>query len=178
MKLGTRLVGQQEKEYVYYHKVPTFLTPFLEPVSTEIPEVCIPYKSSTVWVPKTFSAPIVWVACKAWESWRAAEVEERNLCRLLGECEHNWRLSTEVEGVVGGRCGKVRFGVAARVQSAFGCCPLHNLTARSALQRQPPSPLSPPRPCATRNTSPLTRYALRPEQTICQVANYTIPFRG
>jgi len=32
-------------------------------------------------------------------------------------------IEEEVVRVVGGGSGKVRFGVAARVQSAFGCCP-------------------------------------------------------
>ena len=93
----------------------------------------MPCKSSTVWVSKTSFAPVVWAACWAWESWRAAEVDERDLCKILGEREHSWRRSIvdaiEGEGVVGGRCGKVRLGVAVtvRVQSAFGCCPLHHI---------------------------------------------------
>lgn len=83
----------------------------------------MPCKSSTVWVSKTFFAPVVWAAC--WESWRTAEVEERDLWKILGEGEHSWRrsIADAIGGayVVGGS-GKVRFGVAARVQSAFGCC--------------------------------------------------------
>jgi hypothetical protein len=55
------------------------LASFLEPVSAKISEACMPCKSSTVWVSKTFFAPVVWAACWAWESWRAAEVEERDL---------------------------------------------------------------------------------------------------
>jgi hypothetical protein len=89
----------------------------------------MPCRSSTVWVSKMFFAPVVWVASWAWESWRTAEVEESDLWKSLGEREHSWRRSIvdAIDGeeacVVGGGSGKVRLGVAARVQSAFGCCP-------------------------------------------------------
>ena len=54
----------------------------------------MPCKSSTVWMSKTFFAPVVWAACSAWESWRTADVEERDLWKILGECEHSWRRSS------------------------------------------------------------------------------------
>lgn len=100
---------------------------FLVPDSARISVACMPCKSSTVWVSKIFFAPVVWAAFWAGESWWRAEVDERDLWKILGEHEHSWRRSIvdAIEGC-GALCGRRRkvgrFGseVAARVQSAFG----------------------------------------------------------
>jgi len=136
----------------------------------------MPCKSSTVWVSKMFFAPVVWAACWAWESWRTAEVEQRDLWKILGECEHSWRRSI-ADAIGGSVCGRRKWkgSVRSRWPRPISVRLLSLSSPHEVRHGNNTRPLRARRVRTRRETlhrSRRGRDVLRSQQIICKVATY------